>query len=272
MKQIIWDLEKQYKELDDLVSNLDEKQWFLNTPFSQWTIFDQVSHITFFDREALLAIGNPDKFLEQAKGVIDVIMSGKSLRTYTNSRLGAQDPSGLLQLWRDIRSRLLLFLKRMSPGDRVGWYGPDMSARSFATARLMETWAHSQDVFDSLERKRVNGNRLFHVAHIGVKTFGWSFNIRKLPVPETKPRIELTGPSGDLWNWGDSDALERVWGSAEDFCLVVTQRRNVVDTNLQWKGKNVEKWLAVAQAFAGVSQQTPEPGVRVINYEAKKNK
>jgi uncharacterized protein (TIGR03084 family) len=168
MKQISWDLEKQYKELDDLLSNLDEKQWFLNTPFSQWTIFDQVSHITFFDREALLAFESPDKFLEQAKGVMDVIMSGKSWRTYTNSRLGALDPHRLLQLWPDIRSRLLSFMERMSPGDRVGWYGPDMSARSFATARLMETWAHSQDVFDSLEIKRVNGNRLFHGAHIGV--------------------------------------------------------------------------------------------------------
>ena len=30
------------------------------------------------------------------------------------------------------------------------WYGPSMSARSFVTARLMETWAHGMDVADAL--------------------------------------------------------------------------------------------------------------------------
>lgn len=267
MKQICPDLELQYQEFDDLVTRLDEKQWCHKTPFFQWTIFDEVAHIAFFDHEALLAIEDPDRFKERAKGVLEVILSDGSWPEYMNPLLGSEKPAELLLLWRDIRNRLIRRLNKMSPKERLPWYGPDMSARSFATARLMETWAHSQDVFDTLRIKRVNGDRLLHIAHIGVSTFGWSFVSRQLTPPDFNPRVELTGPVGDKWEWGEEHASERVWGSAEEFCLVVTQRRNLADTGLKWEGKKVGKWLTIAQAFAGVAQDPPAQGVRVIDYE-----
>jgi hypothetical protein len=62
MKQICSDLEEEYQEFDDLVSRLDEKQWLRKTPFFQWTIFDEVAHIAFFDHEALLAIEDLGRF------------------------------------------------------------------------------------------------------------------------------------------------------------------------------------------------------------------
>jgi len=266
MKQICWDLEAQYQEFDGLVARLDEKEWRRKTPFFQWTIFDEVAHIAFFDHESLLAIEDLDRFEERGKGVMKAILSGGNWPAYTNPLLGPEEPVELLALWRDIRNRLIGRLSSMSLKDRLPWYGPDMSARSFATARLMETWAHSQDVFDTLRVKRENCARLKHVAHIGVTTFGWSFISRKLKAPDIKPRIELTGPTGEKWEWGEPHANERVWGSAEDFSLVVAQRRNVADTGLQWQGKNVEKWLSIAQAFAGVPQDPPAPGIRAIDY------
>ena len=267
MKGICPDLELQYQEFDDFVTRLDEKQWCHKTPFFQWTIFDEVAHIAFFDHEALLAIEDPDQFKERAKGVMEVILSNGRWPDYMNPLLGPEKPAELLLLWRDIRNRLIRRLNDMYSKDRLPWYGPDMGARSFATARLMEVWAHSQDVFDTLRIKRVNGDRLLHIAHIGVNTFGWSFVSRQLTPPDIKPRVELTGPGGDKWEWGEAHASERVWGSAEEFCLVVTQRRNLADTGLKWKGKNVGKWLTIAQAFAGVAQDPPAPGVRVIDYE-----
>ena len=266
MQQICTDLKKQYQEFDDLVAGLDEKQWRRKTPFFEWTIFDEVAHIAFFDNEALLTIEDPIQFKERAKGVIEVLLSGGSLRNHTNPLLGPAAPAELLSLWRDIRNRLIGRLSTMSPKDRLTWYGPNMSAISFASARLMETWAHSQDVFDTLEIKRVNRAGLRHVAHMGVATFGWSFILRKLKAPDIKPRIALTGPAGEKWVWGEPHATERVWGSAEEFCLVVAQRRNVADTALQWQGEHVAKWLTIAQAFAGVPQNPPAPGIRVIEY------
>ena len=225
-----------------------------------------MTHIAFFDHESLLAIDDPIRFKERAAWLMKVILSGGSWPEHINPMLGTEEPEERLAHWRDIRTRLLRRLRTMVPRNRLPWYGPDMSARSFATARLMETWAHAQDVFDTFRKKRENSARLRHVADIGVATFGWSFKVRGLEAPEITPRVELAGPIGELWGWGEPDASERVWGSAEEFCLVVTQRRNVADTQLKWQGEHVEKWLSMAQAFAGLPQEPPLPGVRVIDY------
>jgi uncharacterized protein (TIGR03084 family) len=262
MEKICTDLKTQYQELEDAVSDLNRERWYLQTPFYGWTIFDQVAHIAFFDREALLAIEDPEGFRQNARHVMQLLLSDGDWPPKTNPLLGVAHPEGLISLWRKTRAGLLNRLGQMNAKDRIIWYGPDMSARSFATARLMETWAHTQDVCDTLRVKRENTDRLHHIAHLGVTTFSWSFNIRRLPPPAIKPRVELTGPSGQRWVWGEPDASERVRGSAEEFCLVVTQRRNIADTRLQCDGDHVRQWLSIAQAFAGIPQDPPAPGER----------
>ncbi|RJR17990.1 MAG: TIGR03084 family protein [Desulfobacteraceae bacterium] len=267
MKPICSDLRDQYRELDELVSGLTDAIWFQKTPFFSWTIFDEVAHIAFFDQQALLAAEEPDRFKKQADDVVSLLAVSESWPKGTNPMLGVKDPQGLLLLWRDTRSRLIERLQTLSPQDRLPWYGPDMSAKSFATARLMEAWAHSQDVFDSLQKRRSPSSRLRHVAHIGFTTFAWSFFVRGMTPPDPGPRLELRGTEGEIWVWGKEGARDRVIGSAEDFCLVVTQRRNVADTSLSCQGPNAGKWLSIAQAFAGVPQEPPAPGVRLVSYE-----
>ncbi len=267
MKAICSDLKDQYDELDGLVKGLTEDQWSLRTPFFSWSIFDEVAHVAFFDQQALLAVEDPKAFKEQADEIVTLLATSDSWPRGTNPRLGAETPRALISLWRDLRDRLLSRLELLFPQDRLPWYGPNMSARSFATARLMEAWAHSQDVFDTLRKKRPLTARLRHVAHIGITTFGWSFFVRGLTPPETPLRVELTGPNKELWAWGPEDTAELVKGNAEDFCLVVTQRRNVLDTNLNTQGADAERWLTIAQAFAGVPQEPPPPGARLVDFE-----
>ena len=266
MKAICSDLKDQYDELDGLVKDLTEDQWSLKTPFFSWSVFDEVAHVAFFDQQALLAAEDPGAFKEQADEIVTLLATSDSWPRGTNTRLGIDTHQGLLSLWRDLRGRLLSRLESLSPQDRLPWYGPDMSARSFATARLMEVWAHSQDVFDTLRKRRPLTSRLRHVAHIGVTTFGWSFFVRGLTPPETPPRVELTGTNGELWAWGPEDAVGLVKGNATDFCLVVTQRRNVLDTKLETHGADAKRWLTIAQAFAGVPQEPPPPGARVVDF------
>ena len=124
----------------------------------------------------------------------------------------------------------------------------------------METWAHGQDVADALSVNRPATDRLKHIAHLGVATFDWSFQVRGLEKPDVAVRVVLKGPSGDLWTWGPEDAADRIRGDAEDFCLVVAQRRHFLDTHLEVVGKTAEKWMTVAQAFAGPPAQGPPPG------------
>jgi uncharacterized protein (TIGR03084 family) len=135
-----------------------------------------------------------------------------------------------------------------------------MSVRSFTSARLMEAWAHGQDIWDAIGRHRVASARLRHIAHIGVQTFEWTFINRGLPPPQERPFVELLGPGKTLWHWGNEAAVQRISGTAEDFCLVVTQRRHVADTHLRCEGADVTRWAAMAQCFAGPPADPPRPG------------
>jgi uncharacterized protein (TIGR03084 family) len=137
-----------------------------------------------------------------------------------------------------------------------------MSVRSCISARQMETWSHGQAQFDLLGIERVEHDRLRNIAIMGVNTFGWSFANRQLPIPVTKPYLQLTAPSGALWEWNSLAAADRIEGSAVEFCRVVTQTRNVADTALRVSGAIARQWMAIAQCFAGQPQDPPLPGTR----------
>lgn len=258
MDQISQDLADEQQDLDALVADLDEQGWKTVTPFYEWTIEDEILHLAYFDDRARITIVDPEEFtrnleeFSQNRGLV-------SEKTGTPKKLNLSIPE-LLAWWREERSGLVEALKKLDPKDRVAWYGPTMSAKSHATARIMETWAHAQDVYDALEVERPATERLRHVAHIGVITFGWSYANRKLEVPEAPVRVELASPSGELWAWGPEEAAEKVEGTAQEFCLVVTQRRNVADTDLVTTGGVAAEWMQIAQAFAGPPENGPPPG------------
>ena len=146
-----------------------------------------------------------------------------------------------------------------APKDRIPWFGPSMSALSFATARLMETWAHGQDVAITLGRPIEPTDRLRHVCHIGITTRGWSYVNRGLTVPEGDVRVELVAPSGAVWTWGPEAATAAVNGTAYDFAMVTTQRCAIGDTALVCRGEMALDWMQRAQAFAGPPTDT-DPG------------
>ena len=106
-----------------------------------------------------------------------------------------------------------------------------------ATARFMETWAHSLDVHDALGVTYEPTDRIRHVAHLGVRTRNFAFGVHGLEPPAEEFRVELTAPSGDAVGVGPADAAQSVRGSAYDFCLRVTQRRHRDDLDLVADGR-----------------------------------
>ena len=260
MKTMCRDLAAEYDALDAVVSKLDDRQWQTITPFYDWTIEDEITHIAFYDERGRLAASDPDAFVRHLK---EPLPEPDAWNEKILTPKLEQTTAELMDFWRRERKAMLAALAAKQPGDRLPWYGPAMSARSFVTARMMETWAHGQDVYDALGRRRPETDRLRHIAHIGVVTFGWSFANRKLDVPKVPIRVELEGPAGgEPWTWGPEDAMETVRGSALGFCLVVTQRRNVADTDMVTAGSIAEKWMRIAQAFAGPAEDGPAPGQR----------
>jgi len=253
MKQICSDLATEQEELDVIVAGIDERGWSTMTSADGWNIREQIRHLAYYEERARLAASEPQAF---KKWLTDMMQDLKRFEEHIKTTGANLSSKSILNWWRTERKALLEILERMDPKHRLSWYGPDMSAISFATARLMETWAHGQDIVDALGLTRKPTDRLKHIAHLGVGTFGWSFVNRQMEAPHTPVRVELTGPSGDLWAWGPEETKDAVSGPAEDFCLVVVQRRHVSDTNLTIKGETAARWMSIAQAFAG----PPGPG------------
>ncbi|MFE9098732.1 TIGR03084 family metal-binding protein [Streptomyces sp. NPDC007264] len=246
---VIDDLGRESEELDRLVADLAEAQWALATPAAGWTIAHQIAHLAWTDRAALLAVTDAEAFAAEVQKALG------SPETWVDDAAAegaALPPARLLAQWREGRAALDRALRAAPSGTRFPWYGPPMSAASMATGRLMETWAHGQDVADTLGVVRPFSDRLRHVARIGVRARDFAFAVRGLSTPGEEFRVELLAPSGNgVWAYGPEDAAQRVTGPALDFCLLVTQRAHRADLALRAEGPDADRWLDIAQAFAG---------------------
>jgi len=241
---ILDDLRAEHADLDQMVDGVD---FAAPSAAAGWSVGDCVGHLWFFDREATKALVDPDAFNAGLQRIAED-PDGYMTSALDDARnLGAQ----LQTEARRARSELLAALLKTDPATKVPWYGPPMSPASFATARLMEYWAHGQDIADGLHVTRTSTDRLRHICHLGVRTRGFSYVVRGQAAPTADVFVALTAPGGDTWTWGDANSIDRIEGTALDFCLVVTQRRLVDDTKLVVSGDNAREWMQIAQAFAG---------------------
>jgi uncharacterized protein (TIGR03084 family) len=252
--EVAADLRAEHEALDAIVGELRDEQWRLDTPSAGWTVADQIGHLTYFDGAAAAAITDPEAFTASVRELMASADGGDALTLHRHLT-----PAALLAAWRENRRRLAEAAATLTDDMRIAWYGPSMGAKSFLTARLMECWAHGQDVADAVAIERTPTDRLRHIAQLGFITRGWSYMNRGMEVPIGDVRVELTGPSGAVWSFGPDDAPDIVIGPALDFCLVVTQRRHVDDTALQVTGEVARDWLERAQAFAGRPTDGPAP-------------
>ena len=256
LEETIARLRAEGEELDALVAGLDPPRWRTDTPATGWTIAHQVGHLQWTDEVALLALTDPERFVRTVQRAARAASQG-----YVDDEAAARAelcPAELLDRWRQGRRDLLASLAEAPPDVRVPWFGSSMKPRSLTTARLMETWAHGRDVADALGVRRDPTDRLRDVADIGVRTRDFAYRVHGLEPPTRPFRVELRGPDGSTWVWGPQDAGDRVTGDAEDFCLVVTQRRPLSHVDLQVEGADATQWLEIAQAFAGPPTRTDE--------------
>jgi len=261
--EIAADLADEQQDLGGILEGLDDAAWAEATPSPGWSVTDQVGHLAYFDHAATTAITHPDRFRTMVDNLMGVMGAGEgAVDEHTLGRYRAIGPEGLLAEWRAGHRRLAEAAATLADDTRITWYGPSMGARSFLTARLMEAWAHGQDIVDTVGAERAATDRLRHIAQLGVITRTWTYVNRNLDPPDTDIDVVLTSPSGDTWSWGPGDAGDTVTGPAEDFCLVVTQRRHVDDTAIDLVGDAARDWLTKAQAFAGPVSDGPVAGGR----------
>jgi uncharacterized protein (TIGR03084 family) len=261
---LLADLEAETAQLHETVDRLGDDGWDRLTPAPGWTVATQVAHLLWTDEVAVLA-ARSHRSPEAKQTWDDVVLAAiEDPLGYVDQaafEVAALPRDELLERWAVAGRSLRQALTELPPGHKMPWFGPPMSAASMATARFMETWAHSVDVHDAAGRRPVPTDRIKHVAHLGVRTRDFAYSVHQEEPPAEEFCVELAAPSGELWTWGPADAAQRVGGPAYDFCLLVTQRVHRDDTDLVSVGDDAEHWLRIAQAFAG----PPGPGREVLS-------
>lgn len=248
LEALLADFTAECGELDRIVADLPPADWQQDTPAAGWTIAHQIGHLNWTDRVAAIAATDVEAFDEAVQAALPKALTFVDEAAEEAAKLPAPE---LLAAWRRDRAALVEALRAVPAGTKLPWFGPPMSAASMITARLMETWAHGQDVADALGVTREPTARLRNIAHLGVRTRNFAYITHGRNVPSTEFRVELTAPDGDVWTWGPEESTQRVTGPAVDFCLAVTQRRHLDDLALRIDGDEAAEWLGLAQAFAG---------------------
>jgi uncharacterized protein (TIGR03084 family) len=248
LEQVLVDLAAEGDALEAMVIALTDDQWATPTPAEGWDVAHQVAHLAWTDEVAVLAATDKVRWDEV---VVAAMADPYGFVDSGADEVAMDPPSALLRRWQAGRLALASALRDYPAGQKMPWFGPPMSPTSMATARFMETWAHSLDVAEALGVAPSANDRVRHVAFLGAITRGFAFATHGLPIPTDDVYVALTLPSGATWTHGSPDAANSVRGPAYDFALRVTQRAHRDDLDLVAVGPVADQWLDIAQAFAG---------------------
>lgn len=265
MEMLTGALRAEYEALAAFLGGLQEEAWGRHTPFFDWTVADGVMHLHQVDPFGLVAMRDAGAFAGLVRDVRAAQARGVELSAQMRGSFGHLRSPEQLAAWRTTFEEVCARFGAADASARMPWFGPEMGVASFAAARQMEVWAHGQDIYDLFGVRRANNDTIRNICDLGVRTQGWSFRNRELDRP-APPRVSLVAPSGTSWEWA-SDAAENIVGPAEDFALVVTQRRHVDDTALVVEGAGARRWMEIAQCFAGAAATGPAPGTRRVSYD-----
>ena len=256
------DFRAESQALYELLTDLDPQRFEQATQFKDWTTNGVLQHLHFWNMAANLSLVDEEKFTLMLDHAVGKMQAGVPMRIFENEYLKGLKGAELLSTWYETMLIVADNFASADPKTRLKWAGPDMSAISSISARLMETWAHGQEVYDHFGVARVNTDRVRNIAHLGINTFGYTYAVRGKPTPENKPYVKLTAPSGDVWEWNTPSDTNFVQGDAVEFCQVVTQARNIADVHLNVVGDVASEWMSMAQCFAGGPETPPPPGTR----------
>jgi uncharacterized protein (TIGR03084 family) len=229
------------------IGGAGRRAWTTETAATGWTVFDQVSHLAYFDEAATASARGRDEF---APYLDEALVLGDKLCDVVAQRSRARTSTELRSWWLEARATMVAVMADAGASTRVPWYGPDFSVASSMTGRIMETWAHAQDVYDALGSTHPSTAALYDVARLCARTRANSYAAQGRELPPTDVAVTLVAPDGGTWRFGEG-ASEEIRGDAVEFCLVATQRRHRDDTALETTGPLAAEWLSIAQAFAG---------------------
>jgi len=258
--------------IESLVLEAGEGGWSAATPAEGWDVATQVAHLHWTDLASLAAISDWPAFDALVAKAMD---DPEGFADAGALELAERPREELLEAWRAGRAELSEALGALDPGEQIAWFGPPMRPKTMATARIMETFAHGYDIADGLADGSVPSAAyapgtslagrapgllgtaaeeaaLPFVARIGHKTRDFAYSVHGEQPPAEEFELSFAAPGGETVTFGPAGAAQGVSGPLRDFCLLVTQRVAPRDTDLEARGADAERWLHIAQSFAGL--------------------
>lgn len=254
MKALLNDLIAEQSLVDTLVAELTEAEWLKPLPTVQnWNIKDAVIHIAFYDYAAYkLMNGEAEnvRTLSQAEAGNDQFFRATKFHHFTGEEA--------LWWWREQRTQMMNAFFHKDSKERIPWApGLPMSAKSLVSARLMELWAHSVDIYAALALEPVVKERITSTLFLSWQARPNAYRINNLEMPDTPIYLELVLPSGKVWTQGDPKAENLIKGRALDWAMVAIRRKNWIDTDLEIIGDAARQFAMIVQTYAGVADQAP---------------
>jgi uncharacterized protein (TIGR03084 family) len=254
MREILSDLVAEQQSLDQFLQRIHERNWKLPTPAKGWSIQDTVSHLAFTETFAARAIEEGQTFID-AEQVTDIDeWTARGVEAGRGKRY-----QEVIEWWRNGRASVVDALSRMDASDRIPWVVSSVSAKGFATLRLMETWAHGLDIKEAMdgrlpvnedeEEEETDSPRLRHVAWLAHRMLPFAFEQAGETYPDQGIRVQLMGPRYASWVYGPRETDQVIKGIASEFCRVAVHRVDVTDTGLKAIGDDAETALRVIRAY-----------------------
>ncbi len=216
MREILADLVAEQQGLDQSLQRAPDRDWKKKVGDRGWTVQDTIAYLWWAERHIAGVLTNdvvPKKALAEHGGVEGFEQAGVE---------SAKDrrPQEVIEQWRFARADVVDALSRLGQNDRVQWLNGNVSAQTFATMRLADTWAHGLEILTSLDKEIIDTPRLRHIAWLGWATLPNAFAKAGEEYPE-EVRVELVGPGYARWVFGPEDAEHVIRGQAADWCRVV---------------------------------------------------
>lgn len=216
MRGILADLVAEQQGLDQSMQRAPDRDWKAKVGGRGWTVQDTIAYLWWAERHAAGVLTGdvvPSKVIQEHGGI-----NGFERAGVDNAK--SRRPQEVIEQWRFARADVVDALSRLGEADRVPWIGGDVSAQTFATIRLTDTWTHGLEILTALDKEIVDTPRLRHIAWLGWATLPHA--LERAGEDHLEPvRVELVGPGYARWVFGPEDSTHIIRGQAGDWCRVV---------------------------------------------------
>lgn len=244
MREILADLVAEQQGLDQSLQRAPDRDWKKRIVAGGPTVQETIARLAWGEQHAARLLLGERKVIDTIEGYADFDSFHKAGMALAKGKR----PQEVIEWWRFARADVVDALSRLKAGDLIPWFGGKITARTFATIRLAETWTQGLGILTTLDKEIVEHPRLVHIAWLGWATLPDAFD--RAGEDYKKPvRLELVGPAYARWVFGPESSENIIRGQGVDWCRLATGHTRKVGS-LVATGPVAARALALAQIFS----------------------